>query len=181
MSSRRFAANAVNLRAFSRNRDGAAAVEFAIIMTPLITILLMALQTAIIFLFDQALQSVAQQAARQLMTGSAQMSSLTQAQYRAAVCALAPSPFQCANIMVDVQSATSFSTLSTAPLTLTYNASNVVTNSWSYSPGNPGDVVIMRVMYNWPVLGGALALNLANQPNNNRLLVATVVFKNEPY
>ena len=36
-------------------------------------------------------------------------------------------------------------------------------------------------MYNWPVVGGPLLPGLANQANGDRLLVATAVFKNEPY
>jgi hypothetical protein len=56
-----------------------------------------------------------------------------------------------------------------------------VTNSFAYSPGGPGDIVIMRVMYAWPVVGGPLGLNLANQPDGSHLMLATAVFKNEPY
>jgi len=56
-----------------------------------------------------------------------------------------------------------------------------VTNQWSYSPGNPGDIVVVQVMYQWPVVLGPLGFNLSNVGNGNRLLVSTAVFKNEPY
>ena len=36
-------------------------------------------------------------------------------------------------------------------------------------------------MYDWPVVGGPLAWGLANQSGNYHLLLATAVFKNEPY
>jgi hypothetical protein len=36
-------------------------------------------------------------------------------------------------------------------------------------------------MYNWPVVGGGLLPGLADQPNGSHLLVATSVFKTEPY
>ena len=164
-----------------KNRDGAAAVEFALVMVPLIGIILASLQTAIIFTYDQALQSVGEKSARQLMTGAAQNASLTQSQFQTAVCGYASPVFNCSNIMIDVESASSFSAINTAALTPTYNGSGTVTNTWSYSPGNAGDIVIMRLMYNWPVIGGPLAPGLANQSNGSRLLVATSVFKNEPY
>jgi hypothetical protein len=83
--------------------------------------------------------------------------------------------------MVDVESAGSYSALNTATPTLTYDGSGNVTNAWVYNPGGPGDIVIMRVMYNWPVIGGPLAWGLSNQPGDQRLLIATTVFKNEPY
>jgi Flp pilus assembly protein TadG len=150
------------------------------IMAPLIAVILASLQTAIIFFEGQALQTATERTARQLMTGSAQTASTTQTQFKSAVCAMATS-FTCNNLMVDVQSASSFTSISTSPLTPTYNSSGAATNSWSYSPGGPGDIVIVRVMYDWPVVGGPLALNLANQSNGTYLLVATVVFKNEPY
>ncbi len=165
----------------ARNQDGAAAVEFALVMAPLIAIILASLQVAIIFSYDQALQSVGEKSARQLMTGSAQNANLSQSQFQTTVCGYASAVFNCSNIMIDVQSASSFSGINTSALTPTYNSSGAPTNSWSYSPGNPGDIVIMRLMYNWPVIGGPLVPGLANQSNGSRLLVATSVFKNEPY
>jgi hypothetical protein len=80
-----------------------------------------------------------------------------------------------------VQSAGTYSSINTAPLTLTYNSSGAVTNTFNYSPGAAGDIVILRVMYNWPVIASPLLPGLANQSNGDRLLVGTSVFKNEPY
>ncbi len=167
-------------RNFWPNDRGAAAVEFALVAMPLITLIFASLQIAALYFFDQALQTGVQKAARQLMTGAAQTSSTTQSQFKTTVCNNLPSVFTCGNVMVDVESGSNFSSISTTPLTPTYSGSTV-TNNWSYSPGNPGDIVIVRVMYDWPVLGGPLGLGLANQPNSTHLMVATTVFKNEPY
>ena len=166
-------------KAFSDIR-GATAVEFALLSIPLIALILFTLQLAIVSFYDQALQTATEQAARQLMVGSAQNSGLTQAQFKTAVCAKA-SMFTCSGLMVDVQSASAFSQVSTSSLSPTYDASGNVTNSWTYSPGAAGDVVIMRVMYGWPIVGGPFAFGLSNQPNGTFLLIATAVFKNEPY
>jgi Flp pilus assembly protein TadG len=170
----------IRLKRLPRHKDGAAALEFAMVAAPLIAIILASLQTAVVVFEDQALQTVAEQSARQLMTGKAQLASMTQTQFKNVVCGFATT-FTCSKLMVDVQSGSQFSSINTTTLTPTYNGSGTVTNTWSYSPGNPGDIVIMRVMYNWPVVGGPLGFKLANQPNNNYLLVATAVFKNEPY
>jgi Flp pilus assembly protein TadG len=169
------------LNRLRRAREGATAVEFALLAAPLIALVLAGLQTAIVFFFDQALQTATQKAARQLMTGAAQTSSLTQTQFRTAVCANLPGEFQCANVMVDVQSAASFPNLNTSSLTLTYNSNNSIANTFQYNPGGPGDIVIMRVLYDWPVIGGPLGFGLSNQPDGGHLLMATAVFKNEPY
>lgn len=159
---------------------GATAIEFALLSIPLIGLILFTLQLAIVSFYGQLLQTGAEKAARQLMTGSAQTSSLSQSAFKSAVCANL-AQFTCSGLMVDVQSASAFSQVSTSPLTPTYNASGAATNSWTYSPGGAGDIVIMRVMYDWPIVGGPFAFGLANQSNGTFLLVATAVFKNEPY
>jgi Flp pilus assembly protein TadG len=169
------------LRRLPKDERAATAVEFAILVTPLLFLILASLQLGIIFFAGQCLQSAAISSARQLMTGSVQDAGMSQAQFQKAVCANAPVLFTCSNIMVDVQSASSYSNISTTPLTPTYDANGNVTNAWSYSPGAADDIVILRLMYNWPVIAGPLLPGLANQSNGDRLLVATSVFKNEPY
>lgn len=169
------------LRGLPKDERAATAVEFAILVTPLLFLILAALQLGIIFFAGQCLQSAAISSARELMTGSAQDAGMSRSQFQNAVCTNAPVLFTCSGIMVDVQSASAYSNISTTPITVTYDANGNVTNTWSYSPGAAGDIVIMRVMYNWPVVAGPLLPGLANQPNGDRLLVATSVFKNEPY
>jgi hypothetical protein len=56
-----------------------------------------------------------------------------------------------------------------------------VTNIWQYNPGSPGQIVVVRAMYQWPVFLGPLGFNLSNLANGDRLLMATATFKNEPY
>ena len=171
------------VRRCASDSSGAAAVEFALVALPFILLVFLALQTAIIFLMSQALQTATTQSARLILTG--QSSSQTAQQFQQAVCANLPSMFNCSGVMVDVQSvsggsASDFSSLNTAPLTPTYdNTTGQVTNTWSFSQGQPGDVVIVRVMYDWPVLGGIFGF--ANQPNGTYLMVGTAVFENEPY
>ncbi len=166
--------------AFIRDKRGATAVEFALLITPFVSLLFVTLQTLLIFLSNAQLDTATRTAARQLMTGSAQLASMSQDQFKTQICNAA-SDFDCSKIMVDVQSSQTFSSLSSAAPTITYDANGKSTNAFSFSPGGPNDVVIVRVMYSWPVIGGILGVGLANQPNDTRLLVSTFVFKNEPY
>jgi len=83
--------------------------------------------------------------------------------------------------MINVQSYNSFSAANTTTPTLTFNTQGQVTNQWTYSPGNPGEVVIVQVMYQWPVVLGPLGFNLSNVSNGNRLLISTAAFRNEPF
>lgn len=169
------------LKALPRDERAATAVEFAMLITPLMALILASLQLSIIFFAGQVLQSCAMASGRQLMTGQIQQAGDTQSQFKTVVCNNAPILFTCANLMVDVQSAPTFTSLNTTTLTPTYNAQGQVTNTWSYSAGNAGDIVILRVMYDWPVVAAPLFPGIANQANGTHLLVATSVFKNEPY
>jgi Flp pilus assembly protein TadG len=169
------------LRRLPGDDRAATAVEFAMLALPLIFLILASLQLSIIFFAGQVLQSAATASGRQLMTGTVQTAGDTPQQFQTAVCGNAPVLFTCGSIMVDVESASSYSTLNTATLTPTYDSKGNVTNTWAYSPGGPGDIVILRLMYNWPIVAGPLLPGLANQTNGDRLLVATTVFKNEPY
>jgi hypothetical protein len=54
------------------------------------------------------------------------------------------------------------------------------TSNLQYQMGGPGDIVVVQVYYQWPIVVPLLDL-LANQAGNNRLLVGTAVFENEPY
>lgn len=82
--------------------------------------------------------------------------------------------------MVDVQTYASFAAGNTSAPTLSFNAQGQVTNSWQFNPGGPSDIVIVRVMYQWPVFGGPLGFNLSNLGNGNRLIMASAAFQNEP-
>ena|SRR5450432_1172252 len=166
---------------FARREDGAAALEFAIVAAPFIALVLATLQTSFAFFAGQVLESAVADSSRQIMTGSAQNSSMTQSGFATAVCNKVQALFNCSNLMIDVQTANSFGAANTSMPTLTFDGTGKVTNSWAFQPGNPGDVVVMRVMYQWPVFLGPLGLGMANETNGNLLLMATAAFKNEPY
>lgn len=166
---------------FARREDGAAALEFAIVAAPFIALLLASVQTALAFFAGQLLESVVADSSRQILTGAAQNANMTQSGFVTAVCQNVKALFDCSKLMIDVQTATSFSTATTAMPSLTFDSKGNVTNSWSFQPGNPGDIVVMRVMYQWPVFLGPLGLSLSNESNGNLLLMATATFKNEPF
>jgi Flp pilus assembly protein TadG len=166
---------------FARRDDGAAALEFAIVAAPFIALLLATMQTALAFFAGQVLESAVVDSSRAILTGSAQNSSTSQSGFASTVCGKVQALFNCSNLMIDVQTASSFASANTAKPTLTYDGTGKVTNNWAFQPGNPGEIVVMRVMYEWPVFLGPLGLNLSNESNGKLLLMATATFKNEPY
>jgi Flp pilus assembly protein TadG len=170
-----------SLLRFGGNNSGAAAVEFALVAVPFVALLVGLFQTGLVFLAGRELDEAVSQASRYIMTGQAQNASMTQSQFNSWVCQNIYALFNCNNLMVNVQTYSSFSSASTSAPTLTYNAQGQVTNSWSYAPGGPGDIVVVQAIYQWPVVLGPLGFNLSNLGNGDRLLMSTAVFKNEPY
>jgi Flp pilus assembly protein TadG len=166
---------------FSQHAAGAAALEFGLVAVPFLALLVAILQTAMVFFASRVLDEIVANTSRYIMTGQAQMSGMSQSGFATYLCGQTLALFDCQNFMVNVQNYSSFGSASTAAPSLTFDAQGNVTNSWSWSPGNPGDVVVFQVMYQWPVVLGPLGFDLANLPNGNRLLVSTAVFKNEPY
>ena len=51
----------------------------------------------------------------------------------------------------------------------------------NYSPGGPGDIVVVRLFYQWPLIVTGLGYNISNLSGSKRLLTATAAFRNEPY
>jgi len=166
---------------FVRCEKAAAAVEMGLVAAPFLGLLVALFQTALVFFAGRVLDETTEQASRYIMTGQAQQANMTQAGFATYVCQNTFALFNCNNFMINVQNYSSFSSASTTTPTLSFNAQNQVNNQWTYSPGNPGDIVVVQVMYQWPLVLGPLAFNLSNLANGNRLLVSTAVFKNEPY
>ena len=44
-----------------------------------------------------------------------------------------------------------------------------------------GDIVVVRLIYLWPVYVPILGLNLSDMAGGKRLMMSTVAFRNEPY
>lgn len=170
---------ATPLRGFGRAKGGAVAVEFALVAAPFIALLFATLQTGIVFFAGQTLETAVADSSRLIMTGQAQKSGFDAVAFKNAVCARIVALFDCAGgVYVDVRTASSFSSATAAkPI----DANGNFVNNFTYQPGGPGDVVVVRVMYQWPVFVAPLGFNLANMNGGKRLLMAAAAFRNEPF
>jgi len=166
------------MQTFIRDRRGMATVEFALVAAPFLALLLAIIETGLIFFAQEVLQTATSQAVRAIMTGQAQAQGLTTAQFQQNVCNNAAPLLSCANMYVNAQTFNSFGGVTRLNPLQNGNLNPALLN---YQMGGPGDIVMVQVFYQWPVIPGPLNLNLANMSGNSNLLVATVVFRNEPY
>lgn len=190
------------------NREGTATLEFAIIGPAFIALLLAILYTMLIYLAQQMLETAAESAGRLLLTGTAQTTTLANgnvmsgADFKNAICngftgtgtngqaitvrPLLPSMLTCSRLTVNVSTATTYNVSSTSSPTFTYDSNGVLTSTgtgYNYQTNGVGKnrIIVLQLIYLWPTGKGPLGLNLADQPNSNRKLVAASVFTTEDY
>jgi Flp pilus assembly protein TadG len=169
------------LRRFRRSRGGSAAVEFALVAPMFFALLFAIIETAIMFFAGQVLETITQNSARTILTGQTQGAGYTSlAQFQTSVvCPQIPALFTCANMAVDVESWPSFS--GSMAINNLIDTSCNFTNL-QYSPGGPGDFVLVKLAYRWPLFVTGFGFNLSTTGcSSQRLLVAAAAFKNEPY
>lgn len=167
------------LRRFHRNRRGTAAVEFALVAPIFFGLLFAIMELAMVFFASQVLETVTQDSARMIMTGQAQNASYTQAAFKNLVCSKITVMFDCVNgVSIDVQS---YKTFATVDITDPIDAGKNFVPPNNYLPGGPGDIVVVRLFYKWPLFVTGFGFNLSNIGSNQRLLTATAAFQNEPY
>ena len=152
-------------------------MEFALIAPIFLVLLFATLEIAIIFFAGQVLQSITTNTARTIYTGQAQTAGYTQAQFKSYVCSQIPAAFfNCNNLFVNV---TSFSSFNSMTISSPINSGSFV-NNMQYSPGSPGDVVVVQLFYEWPQFVTGLGFNITNLSGSMYLLQATAAFRNEP-
>lgn len=168
------------VRRLLRQEEGAAAIEFGIVAAPFLALVFAILETAIVFFAGQTLETAGADSARLIMTGQAQNAGFDQAKFKEAVCDRIYGVFDCkSGLYVDVKKYNAFSNISTAkPVD---ENGNLKTGEFGYEPGGPGDIVVVRLLYQWPVYVSLLGLNLSDMSSGKRLLMSTVAFRNEPY
>ena len=168
------------MRRFVRQQDGAAAVEFGLVAAPFLALIFAIMETAIVFFSGQALETAVADSARLIMTGQAQTQGFNQAAFKNAVCAKIYGLFDCQNgVYVDVKTFTTFASVDHA--VAGRRQRQLPEQHVGYTPGGPGDIVVVRLFYQWPVYVSLLGFNLQNMSGGKRLLVATAAFRNEPY
>lgn len=176
------------LGGFGRNSSGAAALEFAMIAGPFLLLLFGIFAVGLVFAANMTLENAVAQGARLIRTGEAQSQGFDAGKFKSEVCKYLTGLLSCGGLKLDVRT---FSTFGSSDLTTPLDSSGNLKSEFSYAPGVGGDVVIVRAFYEWGLLATlpiipiwnnqSVDTRLSNLPNGNRLLIATVAFRNEPF
>jgi Flp pilus assembly protein TadG len=174
------------LRRFRRDRRGITAVEFALVAPVFFVLLFAIIETALVFFAGQVLETITQDSGRLVLTGQAQGGSLSQTEFKAAVCAHKLNfMFNCNGVYVDVRS---YAQAGEVKIPNQIGPGRTFINDMKYCPGRDGDFVVVRLFYEWPVIiikmlniGYDLQYDFSNLNGSKRLLSAIAVFRNEPF
>jgi Flp pilus assembly protein TadG len=168
---------------FARAERGATAVEFGLISLPMLVMIFGLLELAMVFLVTTSLDTATQMASRQIRTGAFQNGGQTSMQdFKNLVCAnMTWLQSECqSNLSLDVQTFSNYSSLAAAQ---SPNASTFNPNTLCFNVGQPTDIVLVRVFYQWGLITPLLVPAFENMGGGSgkRLLSSTTAFRNEPY
>lgn len=160
------------------NRDGSAAVEFALVAMPFCFMIFAIFEVALIFTLDSVLENAAIDTGRLVRTGQASAQGMTAAQFKSELCSrMSVFSDDCTtSATIDVRVIPQFNTTPPDPLA----GEGFDPGGLTYANGNPGDLVLVRVWYQHPLLTTFLSQGLSQVGDRTAVLTATTAFRNEP-
>ncbi len=166
-------------RGLKKDTRGTASLEFAVVATPFFALLFALIETMLVFFATSTLENGVAEAAREIRTGQAQAANFTQQDFRNSICNEVGFMLDCgASMEFDVRKFDGFGNVQMPP---PLNAQGEFQTNYVFDPGEEGDVVVVRVFYSYPVMLPIIGGGMANMSGQNRLIVASAVFRNEPF
>jgi Flp pilus assembly protein TadG len=161
-----------------RDRDGSAAVEFAFVAFPFCLMIFAILEVALVFTLDSVLENAAIATGRLVRTGQASAQGMTAAQFKSELCSrMSVFSDECeTRATVDVRVIPQFNFAPPDPLA----GDGFDSGGLGYTNGNPGNLMLVRVWYQHPLVTTFLSQGLAKVAPNTAVLTATTAFRNEP-
>jgi Flp pilus assembly protein TadG len=169
-------------RRFGAARRGSAAIEFTLVVVPFFLLTFGLAEVALIGFAQTSLNFAVTESARQIRTGQAQMGGVSADEMEGQICEELNSFLVMAcdgNLFLDVDRFDSFTNVGNqaAPI----QDGEFQPGGFGYTPGNASDIVVVRAYYRWKVLTPMFEPVFANVSNGERILVSTMMFRNEPY
>lgn len=162
-----------------RNRDGVAAIEFALVGLPFFFFLFTIFEIGLIFTITSVVDNATMQIGRQVRTGQAAETGMSKEEFKQAFCArMSVFKNDCAaRTSIDVRELPRFEGADPPDPTTgaTFDESKT-----DWDPGEPGSLILVRVWYRQPVFVPFVGQGLPRQ-GDYTLLTASTAFRNEPF
>lgn len=173
------------IRQYKKNKDGATALEFAILAVPFLALLFSIVELAIVFFLSSSLTHAMNESARDIRTGEFQGTCGGAEEFKTAVCSKLAMG-SCDNLRIDVVTSPSgrfqpnlLPPPPTAPNPTDPNQPNKDPDNYMQTQAR--SVVVVRAQYYHKLAFPGEFSRLSNQPGNYRLLSTSTAFRNEPF
>lgn len=167
-------------RRLARARDGATAVEFAMVAAPFFFMLFALFEVGHLFVLSSTLENATMDAGRRIRTGQLQSEGGGVAAFRTNLCSrMSIFQAQCeANLEIDVRVMPQFSAAPPDPMAdgETFNE-GVLT----FVPGGREDIVLVRAWWRQPLFTPLMSQGLSRLGDGKAVLTAAAAFRNEPF
>ncbi|MGC2411547.1 MAG: TadE/TadG family type IV pilus assembly protein [Stellaceae bacterium] len=160
---------------------GATAVEFAIVGSVFLMLLLAIFELGFMVFVQSVLDGSARSAARMIRTGQAQTSGNAETFFQTSLCSAASSVIGCGNLIYQVRQFPNWSGAQTA--VNTPPARDPITGkliSAGFNAGNCGQIEAVQVTYDYKFFTLWVGQYLGDSTQST-FLMSTVVFQNEPF
>ncbi|CTQ62049.1 TadE/TadG family type IV pilus assembly protein [Roseibium album] len=167
------------LRSLLKDREGVTAIEFSMVALPFFIIVFGIMEVGITMFVNRMVDNALISASRLIRTGQ-HIDISSNEEFKNKICGFMPA-FMCdiERIIVAVETANTFSEASDKA-SLYDEHGDLKEDGFSHAPGGAGDIVVVKLIYKWPMMTSALNLAL-NDHGTERFLTSTMVFRNEPW
>ncbi len=165
------------LRGLIADRRGATALEFGLVAPTFLVAAGAILEFSVMLFTSSVMEGAALDAGRQVRTGLAQKSADPLTAFKNQLCASLYFGVDCDELVFDVRTYADFTSTSVA---VTVDEDGKMVDP-IFSPGNAGDIVVVRATYRWNFLTPLVGHLVSDVGTNSTLLISTAVFRNEPF
>ncbi len=166
-------------RCFLKDRDGTAAIEFSLLAVPFVLTTICIIELGLYFANAFLLESSVNGASRMIQTGALQQTASTDQEdvFAAALCDIVDVVMNCNALQYEVRQLTDFGANSDAAFN---DDGNLDEPAFEPASITAGCVALVRVAYRYQFITPFFG-NIFGAEGTTRLLMATTVFRTEPY
>lgn len=171
-------------RRFGDARQGSTAIEFAIVSVPFFLLMFGLIEVLMIGFAQTSLDFAVSNTGREIRTGRVQLNGVTEGEVRDELCGNVNNfmVLTCdGNLFIDVDRYPSFVAAAAGTTNPIDGSGNFQTGDFGFNPGNGSDIIVVRAYYRWEVVTPVFERLFANTNSGQRILISTMMFRNEPF
>ena len=134
---------------FTRDRNGVAAVEFALLLLPFLMLVFAITETALVFVAETSLEQGVEDVARRIRTGQIRSASMDAEQFRSEFCKDVNFILDCSRLKIDVRPYGQFGDIVYYPSENPGGHPDY--SQFVFDTGASKSIVAMRAFYPWPL------------------------------